>query len=115
MHYNLIDKQTQPEFSYVVLTGSTYVDYYLFKEDELEDAMIQLKKEANAGFNTARIVVPHFSTGDRTWRFRTFMETNIYHKVMFDDVPHTLLHIKHYMDAGQWLNKRDEWKEFVKE
>ena len=32
MHYNLIDKQTQPEFSYVVLTGSTYVDYYLFKE-----------------------------------------------------------------------------------
>lgn len=109
-HYQLKDKTTQPDFSYVVLTGSSYVDYYLFKEDELEEAMSQLRKEASAGYLTAKIVVPHFSTGDRQWRLRTFMNLNYDHKILFDDTPYTLLHIKHYMDAGQWLNPREEWE-----
>ena len=104
MKYNLFDKNTEPEFAYAVLTGSSYVDYYLFAENELEEAMLQLKKEGLAGFRTARIVVPFFSTGDRTWRFKTFMNLDFHNKVIFDDVPRVLLHVKFYTDAGQWLN-----------
>ncbi len=109
MKYHLENKTTEPNFAYAVLTGSSYVDYYLFKENELEEAMAQLKKEANAGYKTARIAIPHFSTGDRQWRLRTFMNLDYNYKILFDDAPHTLLHIKYYMDAGQWLNPRKEW------
>ena len=107
MRYHLLDRLTKPDFAYMILTGSSYVDYYLFKENELEEAMLQLKKERNKGFNTAKIVVPYFSTGDRTWRARTFMNVNHNNKIIFDDTPSTLLHIKFYVDAGQWLNSNE--------
>ena len=108
MRYILPDKNTEPKFKYAILTGSTYVDHYLFAEDELEEAMAQLKKEAIAGFRTARIVIPHFCP-DRTWRFMTFMNLDINHKILYDECPHTLLHVQFYLDSGTWLNPKEEW------
>ena len=54
--YVLIDKTTQPEFEYILLTGEYYTEYYLYRSDEFEDAYCQLKKEISDGRHTAVFV-----------------------------------------------------------
>lgn len=105
--YILADETVQPQFEYFVITGSSYVDYYLFTEDELEEAIAQLKSEYNKGHHTARICVPHFCCNDRTWRLEEFMSLDCRGKVYFERYGDGLLHVKFYMDAGVWLNPRE--------
>lgn len=105
--FRLIDKTTQPPFAYVLLTGDSYVDYYLYYENKLEEAISQLKAEYNKGYHVAKLTIPYFHTSNRDWRLQDFMHLDYNGMVIYDRyIANTLLHIKFYMDAGQWLNPR---------
>ena len=106
--YRLKDEFTQPPFEFVLLTGDIpCVDYYLFKEDEFEQAMAQLKAEFAKGFDMARILLPQFCNHDRTWRLKEFMSLDIDGNVRYERYGETHLHVKFYLDAGEWQNPRE--------
>ncbi len=109
IRYNLTDKKVNPPFEYILLTGSSYCDYYLYKEDELEDAIMQLKAESLKGFATARICRKSFRNYDRTWDVEEFFSIDWNGKLRYEDCPDLGLHIVFYINAGAWLNPREEW------
>lgn len=105
--YDLIDKTQEPDFEYILLTGTSFVDYYLYNRDELEEAFDQLRAEAAKGFRTAHICKKHFSTRDRTWRVKRIFKLHCGNKVVFDeDSLGDGLHIVFYVNAGQWMNPK---------
>lgn len=108
VRYDLKDKQTQPPFEFVLLTGDIpCVDYYLYSEDQFEDAMCQLKKEFAKGFDMAQICIVQFSNHDRTWRLKEFMKLDTDGKICYERYGETHLHIKFYVDSGEWLNSKN--------
>lgn len=111
--YNLIDKTTEPEFDYILLSGECWTKYYLYRADEFEKAYEQLKVEFSKGYDLAVLCELKFNTKSREWRaqplFRSTMKKNG-NKVFYDPYQKTMLHLKWYCDAGEWLNPRDEWK-----
>ena len=109
--FNLTDRKQEPPFEYILLTGSSYCDYYLYKLDELEEAIIQLKAEHLKGFRTARLCRKSFRNYDRTWDIEEFFSIHPRTgKLFYEDVPDTGLHIVFYINAGQWLNPREDFR-----
>lgn len=109
VRYTLNSESEQPSFAFALLTGPIpCVDYYLYKENQLEDAIAQLKAEHAKGYHLARIYLPEFSTHDRTWRLREFMELDADGKLTWLEFGDRLLHVKWYLDAGIWLNKEEK-------
>ena len=105
IRYNLEDKQTKPPFEFVLLTGDIpCLDYYLYTEDQFENAIEQLKKEFAKGFEMARVCIVQFSNNDRTYRLKDFVRLDIDGKVCYDRYGETHLHIKFYIDSGEWKN-----------
>ena len=68
MKYNLADKTTRPDFDYILLSGSYWTKYYLYRADEFEEAYNQLKSEFAKGFHLAVLCEPNFNTNSREWR-----------------------------------------------
>ncbi len=107
MQYKLESKNENPRFSFALLTGDIpSVDYYIYQEDELEQAIAQLKSERAKGYDP-RLYVPKFSNSDRTWRLKEFMELDIDGKLVWMEHGETHLHIKWYFDTGEWLNPKE--------
>lgn len=105
--FNLIDKKQEPPFEYILLTGHCYCDYYLYKEDELEEAISQLKVEFSKGFHTARLCRKEFRNYDRTWCIKEFFSIDYCTgKLTYEDCPKRGLHIVFYINAGEWLNPK---------
>lgn len=105
--FNLTDKKEEPPFEYILLTGSSFCDYYLYKENELEEAITQLKTEYLKGFITARIYRKDFRNYDRTWGVEEFFSIDYNGKLKFEDCPGGGLHIVFYINAGEWLNPKE--------
>jgi hypothetical protein len=106
--FNLTDKKQEPPFEYILLTGHCYCDYYLYKENEIEDAITQLKAEFSKGFTTARIYRKSFRNYNRTWATETFFSIDYCSgKLKYEDTHHIGLHVVFYISAGEWLNPRD--------
>ena len=106
--FNLTDKKQNPPFEYILLTGRCYCDYYLYKESELEEAIIQLKAEFAKGFTTARICRKDFRNHDRTWGVEDFFSIDYCtEKLKYEDCPDSGLHIVFYINAGEWLNPKE--------
>ena len=105
--YDLTDKTREPEFEYILLTGSNYVDYYLYNEDELEEAFDQLRAEAAKGYRTASLCRKHFSNYDHSWRAERLFKIDCNHKVVLNDDPQNVcLHLAFYINAGWWMNPK---------
>ena len=113
--YNLIDKTTRPEFDYILLSGNYWTKYYLYRSDEFEDAYNQLKSEFAKGFKLAVLCEPSFNTNSREWRAHPLFKSTHKKKteVFYDPYLQTMLHLKWYCDAGEWLNPRDSWDDEV--
>ena len=111
--YNLPDKTTKPEFDYIVLSGSYWTEYYLYRADEFEDAYNQLKSEFAKGFDLAVLCDLNFNTHSREWRaqplFRSMQKSKT--EVFYDPYQKTMLHLKWYCDAGEWMNPRNKWED----
>ena len=65
-------KSDCPNFAYMLLTGSCFNSYYLYQEDELEDAMQQLRIEHIKGHKIAYIGIPYLCP-DGTYRLKEYM------------------------------------------
>ena len=109
IRYHLESESKQPKFAFVLLTGGVpCVDYYIYQEDELENAIAQLKAEYAKGYHLAKLYIPKFCTHDRTWRLKEFMELDLDGKLVWMEFGETHLHVKWYLDAGEWLNKEGD-------
>lgn len=106
----ILRKDERPPFSFILLTGDSYMDYYLFTEDELEEAMAQLKAEYAKDNTIAYLGIPKFCNHDRTYRVKEFMKLDCYGKVYFEEFGETHLHIAFHTNHGLWLNERDDIK-----
>ena len=104
----ILDKKRKPPFSFILLTGDTWQDYYLYKENELEEAIHQLKVEFAKGEELAHICVPRFCNYDRTYRVKEFMKLDMDGRVVFEEFGETHLHIAFYTNRGLWLNERSD-------
>ena len=115
IRFGLTDRKVEPPFEYVLLTNKksrfgSYLDYYLYGQDELEEAIYQLKVEVARGHSHARIYKKDFINHDRTWRLQELFgisySTN---KLVYFEYGETQLHIVFYMNAGEWLNPDKEF------
>ena len=106
----MLKKDARPPFSFILLTGECYMDYYLFKEDELEEAISQLKAEYAKGEEIAYIGIPRFCNNDRTYRVKEFMKLDCNGKVYFEECGETHLHVAFYTNHGLWLCERTDMK-----
>lgn len=112
MQYTKLKEKTdRPNFAYVVLIeGKLGVseDYYLFKADEFEEAYDVLKVEAaKDGYSYSRICEIGFNNWDRTYFLKPIFK--IWGgKVTYDKYDDPLLHVTWHMNAGEWLNPRED-------
>lgn len=111
--YELQDKSIEPGYEYILLTNNNlggtcvYLDYYLYKYDEFEEAISQLKIEYAKGNVHARICVPQFNTTDRTWRVKDKFKVDYNsERVVYLEYGDVGLHFMFYCNAGKWLNPR---------
>lgn len=108
--YTLTSKQSHPEFNYLVRSNDN-LDYYLF--EGFNDAVDKLKEVSLSSKGKIGLLYePYFNTKKREWyaqnSFTSYDGELEYHK--FGEI---LLHIKFYVDAGEWLNPLKEealWK-----
>ena len=108
--YVLIDKTTQPEFEYILLTGEYYTEYYLYRSDEFEEAYKQLQTEISNDRHLAVLCGLHFNTAKRDWRAQPLFKcASGKKKIIYDPYQNTMLHLKWYCDAGKWKNPRERW------
>lgn len=109
--YRLADKTTKPEFDYMLLSGSYYNEYYLYRANEFEEAYNQLKAEFAKGRYLAVLCDLNFHNNSREWRAQPlFRCSRGKDKVFYDPYQATMLHLKWYCDAGDWKNPRENWE-----
>lgn len=109
--YVLPDRTTKPHFDYILLSGRYWTKYYLYKANEFEQAYNQLKIEFSKGYDLAVLCELNFNTKSREWRAQPLFRSTHKKKaeVFYDPYQDTMLHLKWYCDAGEWLNPRDNW------
>lgn len=100
----------KPEFSYILLTSEKRVgymgytpDYYLYYEDELEDAFTQLHVESAKGIDHAFIGGIEESIDGSYKVIELFY---LYDDEILVGNEEELLHFNWYVHAGNWLNQR---------
>lgn len=98
----ILEKTDRPGFEYLLLTGSCFNSFYIYQEDELEQAMAQLKAEHAKGNRIAYIGVPKKCT-DGTYRLKKYMHLEN-GKVVYDEYSRMGLHVAFYVQAGRCLN-----------
>lgn len=110
MKYKLANKITKPDFDYILLSGAYYNEYYLYRANEFEEAYDQLKAEFAKGRYLAVLCDLNFNTKSREWKAQPLFRCSQHKdKVFYDPYQQTMLHLKWYCDAGEWLNPREKW------
>jgi len=102
--YPMKSKKEKPKFEYIVRFNDS-LDYYLF-----EDFNKALKKAMTLSVKGKIILLYEIFFNSTTREFfgkNTFV---VYDKeVIYDKHANPDLHISFYVNAGEWLNPKEEW------
>jgi len=108
MKYKLETNKTKPDFQYLVRTCTLkgQFDYYLYKEKDFDSAMEKVLELSISSNRMTEITEVFFINSTREYKgantFRAFKGKIHYYK---HEKP--LLHIKFYVEAGEWLNQSE--------
>lgn len=102
----ILSKTDNPPFAFILITGSSYVDYYVYQEEELELAISQLRAEHAKGYQTAYIGVPHYCENDGTYRVKHHIKLLFNGKIEYEEYGRVVLHVAFYTESGKWLNSK---------
>lgn len=103
--YELKDKKTEPKFRYMVHVLGEF-DYYLYNEfDKAYEKMKQLAREEK---EIAEIMEPYFNTVTREWMTIVSFRASRHGKVEFLKAEPVGLHMKFWMDSGEWKNPKQD-------
>lgn len=112
MQYSKLKEKTdRPKFEYVLLIDkdcSVAEDYYLFHYNEFEQAYDILKTQASKDpYNMSTLCEIGFYNHNRTYYLKPIFR--IWDgKIIYDKYQDPLLHVLWHMNAGEWLNPRDD-------
>lgn len=91
-----------PDFTFMLLTGSCYNSYYLFREHQFDEALSQLRAEHAKGHNIAYLGIVHLCN-DGTYRLKRYVGMKN-GQTVYDEYGKIGLHVQFYLNAGQCLN-----------
>ncbi len=102
--YTLPDEYTIPDFYYILLVWKDHSwSYYLYTEDEIEEAMNRMKVLGIQGETI--YLASYYKEIDNTYKIQKEFEFDG-NKIICPMYREHQLHYKFYCDSGEWLNPR---------
>lgn len=103
MKYNLNSKEERPNFKFVVYCPSRYTSYWLFSTmHEAVEMAFYLSLKMKLIYCVAE---PYLCKSTHQWHLMNFATLRSGELYLEED-REQLLHLKWYMDAGEWENPR---------
>ena len=110
VRYPMKSKSDTPIFSYLVETNME-MDYWLF--DNFNDA-VECAKKLNRQFNDMILIYDvYFSTSTREYYAQKTFWLWRDGRMVFDKHGDIELHLEFYINAGEWMNPRQDWIDLI--
>ena len=106
IRYPLKDKKEKPRFEYLVKTAVEF-EYWLFEDF---DSALNCAKSLFAKTDDIILIYDtYFNTRTREWYAKESFSIMYDGKVRYDKHGEVQLHLEFYINAGEWMNPRQDW------
>ena len=112
IRYPMRSNKEKPLFEYLVKTSMEF-EYWLF--DEFDDALNCAKKIHRKTDDIVLIYDTHFNTNTRQWYAKQSFNIMYDGKVRYDKHGEVQLHLEFYINAGEWMNPRQDWVKTIRD
>ena len=104
MKYNLDTKTSIPDFAYMVQIDGNLEQYWLYNNSEFDVAYAQMKLISLQNSGLVSMLIPYLDNTTKEWKVRRIFHCFKGKAQYLENSRAILLHLKFYMDAGEWQN-----------